>query len=491
MSETLGQKELSIKLVRLYIFALCAVAIFSIIGQILIQYAINQQQSDAKVINMAGRQRMLSQRLCKTTILMGYQEIYLPDAEYYSKDLAEIIELWETNHNGLKNGNLNPNNFETRFENSLTIDSLFSIIDPIFKVMLSNAKIINEEYINPTANSNEIIKTSLKHILKNERTFLKLMDKIVQNYQTEAKSKLDTLKFIEMAFFILTMLVLIFEGLFIYLPSYKQINQTINHIEVSRLNLKTVNDQLKNSNETLTKTRIELLAATEEKYRLLIQKDKIRTSALLEGQEEERKRLSLELHDGIGQMLTGLKLIAEKINIDNLAVDKERKSFIDLKKLIDDTIAEIRTISFNLMPSILNDFGVLSAIKYLIEQTEKNSSIKIYHDLNLRGIKISKNIEITIYRIIQEALNNAVKHAQATEIKLKVLCNQNDLTIDYADNGKGFDKRILKSKNLKNGLNNMKSRIEIHNGNFKISSVVGKGTKINIKLPLDFNINHT
>src|SRR6516225_7392450 len=123
----LTQRQLAKRLQKLYILALSAIALGSIIGQLVIQYCIGQQQSDAKVVNLAGRQRMLSQRLCKTSILLANPEIYLADDELYLQDLYEIMELWDKVHQGLKGGMLDLGT-KIKVQNSPKIDSMLRAI---------------------------------------------------------------------------------------------------------------------------------------------------------------------------------------------------------------------------------------------------------------------------------------------------------------------------------------------------------------------------
>ncbi|MDX2188920.1 MAG: histidine kinase [Bacteroidota bacterium] len=483
MPKSSSQKDLSNNLVKLYILALSAVALFSIISQILVQYSIAQQQNDARVVNIAGRQRMLSQKLCKTAILIVEPKVFMADAEYYYQDISEIIELWEKCHYGLKNGLLKLEN-DVPVNNSAKIDSMFNKIEPIFLKLITNAKIINSQTVNPTTLKSDEVKQSLNQMLQNERTFLKMMDKIVFQYDSEAKERVGNLKTIELWLFLLTIIILILEGIFIFRPTYKQINDTIDEIKASEQNQKDLNEQLNLVNDSLFRARYELLEATEEKYKLLMKEDKIRSVSLIEGQEDERKRLSIELHDGLGQMLTGLKLISEKLNENTFEHEKDRKTFNDLKQLLNETIAETRTISFNLMPTVLNDFGIISAIKLLSEQTEKNATISIKFTHNLEEKRLPKNIEITIYRIAQEAINNIIKHANASEIEINLMLIDKIIHLSINDNGKGFDIRRKNNKKIQNGINNMRSRTEINEGEFKIISNVGRGTKINVSIPL-------
>lgn len=475
--------EISKKLILFYVIALSVIALVLILSQVLVQVSISQQQSDARVINVAGRQRMLSQRLTKTAILLANPTIYRADAEHYAEDIYKIVELWKKCHDGLRTGLLE---LETTIpvRNSPTIDSMFTQLHPVFEILHTNALVFLHQTQNPTADKNTALNQALQNILQNERTFLKIMDSIVFQYDTEAKLRVEQLKKIELILFVITTMLLLLEGFFIFRPTYILVDTTISEMSKTEKDLYTVNEQLKEANRILYHKDQKLLRATKEKYELLLKEDKVRAMSLIQGQEEERKRISLELHDGIGQMLTGLKLIAEKLKSNSFVEEKDQKTFLDLKQLLDDTIIETRNVSFNLMPSVLNDFGVISAIKILIEQLHKLSGIQISFDYTDVKYRLPKNIEISIYRIIQEGLNNAIKHAQATkvEVTLEILLDAIQITIE--DNGKGFvPNRRNKSNLAKNGVSNMQSRAYIHDGRLKINSKVGKGTKIQVELP--------
>jgi len=477
------EKRLPRKLKRLYILALSLVAIFLVVGQALIQVSITKQQSDSRVVNIAGRQRMLSQRLCKTSILLANPDIYMPDAEIYIQDLASILELWLKCHEGLKSGILL---LETAIpvKNSLKIDSMFAAIDPMFSIMYFNAQEIKSQLESPTKAKNEIIKNALVKMLQNERSFLKTMDAIVFSYDIEAKQRIENLKKIEIFLFVVTLLILVVEGVFIFIPTYKQIDIALTTLVAREGELRTINGRLKEANLSVLNARSALLKATQETYDLEKHQDKLRNASLIKGQEEERKRIALELHDGIGQMLTGIKLISENMNDADFPAEKDRKTLSELKQLIADTIAETRVISFNLMPSVLNDFGVFSAIRMLLEQTKKSSEIHFYFVAPEVEFRINRNLEITLYRICQEAINNTLKHAKATEVNINIQINNDAIIFKYADNGIGFDVKKLVSKALKNGINNIKARTELCDGTVKILSAKGKGMNISIYIPV-------
>ncbi len=196
--------------------------------------------------------------------------------------------------------------------------------------------------------------------------------------------------------------------------------------------------------------------------------------SILDGQEKERSRLSKELHDGMGPMLTIMRM-----NIESAKVDKGVKQ--ELLNHIDHAISEVRRMSNNLMPSVLEDFGVGEAIQNLIDQiNESSNEVNIRYKKDILGeSKLQKTSQIMVYRVVQEALNNALRHSECTEIKISLTEFDEYMSLLIADNGKGFDP----NQNFKgNGLRNMKERIKLIPGSIDISST-GSGTRIEIEIP--------
>lgn len=463
------------RLTRLYIIALSGVALLSVVGQLLIQIFLNSLLDDSHVVNVAGRQRMLSQRLSKTAVLLCNPTIFQADAEYYSRDIKEIILLWESNHYALKNRNLQTDGRTFKVRNSPKIDSMFQTIEPVFKVVLTNAKKVDKLIEKPEKNQQESLQSSLNQILINERTFLKKMDEIVTQYDLESTKRVETTKNIEMLLFTLLFLILILEGAFIFRPIADNIRFVIKKLTNSESNLRQTNNELVKTQEALVQT-------TKEKYKLQLAEEKIRAASLMEGQEGERKRLAADLHDGIGQMLTGLRLHSEKVKSFDFVNAKQAKSFNELQNLIQETIEATRTVSFSLAPSVLTDFGVVPAIRILTEQVSKITNMTF----NLQTEKVnrmSEAIETCFYRITQEAIHNATKYAHANLINIQLSENEQFANLVVSDNGKGFDLKSVKNKMRGSGLKNMQARAELLNGSFKIQSKVGKGTSIKIKIP--------
>jgi two-component system, NarL family, sensor kinase len=231
-------------------------------------------------------------------------------------------------------------------------------------------------------------------------------------------------------------------------------------------------DELGNA---LLQMRFNLKKLNEENLQLMKQ----RSNALLDGQEKERVRIARELHDGIGQMLTAIRL---KLN----SIEQEQNTKTVLKKMLDDTTNEIKRISRNLMPNVLMDFGLKAAIDELIENTLKYSSIPIEYFFSEKNNseKLNFDIEVGIYRIAQEALNNCFQYADATRIEVKIAINEKNIDVFINDNGKGFDINRSNEKKF-NGIKNMKERVHLLNGKFEILSETGKSTTILINIPIN------
>lgn len=212
----------------------------------------------------------------------------------------------------------------------------------------------------------------------------------------------------------------------------------------------------------------------------------VRSAALLEGQEEERKRFARELHDGIGQMLTGLKLHVEKIRQMPTADEKQKQRVEDLRNLLQQTIQNTREVAFNLMPSVLGDFGLEAALKLLAEQTTRSSGIGVVFKGTKEPARLTPVQEIGLYRIAQEGLNNAVKYSEAMQIEVVYKRSASEICLAVKDNGKGFKVSGIPKRETyslaHNGLSNMRTRARLLHGTLKITSRINKGSTIEVKL---------
>jgi two-component system, NarL family, sensor kinase len=203
--------------------------------------------------------------------------------------------------------------------------------------------------------------------------------------------------------------------------------------------------------------------------------------AMLKGQEEERSRIAKDLHDGLGGMLSGTKL--SFINMkDNLVLTPENAVQFDKSlSMLDNTIADLRKVAHNLMPEALVKFGLDEALRDFCHSIQSSSSLKVVYQQVGENRKLSNTTEVFTYRIIQELVNNAVKHAGAKQIIVQLNINSHKLSITVEDDGKGFDiNSIANSKGA--GMDNIKYRVQYFNGTLDIVTAPDKGTSVNIDL---------
>ncbi len=204
--------------------------------------------------------------------------------------------------------------------------------------------------------------------------------------------------------------------------------------------------------------------------------------ALLDGEEKERKRLAGDLHDGLGGILSGVKM-----NLSRL-VDKHKENHInnDLLKVIDQldiSVRELRRIAHNMMPESLVELGLEASLRDMCHQYVTVLTWIDFQAINI-STKIPTDIQVTIYRIVQELLTNAIRHSDASEILVQCSQNNDQFFITVEDNGKGFN-ASSENKYKGIGLLNIKRRVEYLAGKLEISSEIGKGTDINI----EFNVS--
>ena len=200
-------------------------------------------------------------------------------------------------------------------------------------------------------------------------------------------------------------------------------------------------------------------------------------TAALEGEERERLRMSKELHDGLGPLLSTLKIYYEAL--EKRPDDKEIQNRI--KAILNDSISSVKEISNNLSPYILQNLGVVKALKAFIDKVVFTKKLNIEFDSNFEE-RLDEKTEITVYRLITEMINNTLKHANANNVKVDLLQNNGILTVNYSDDGVGFDQKKLQKTTTGIGLFNMKSRIEKMGGTCVFTSAPDKGFKMNAKI---------
>jgi signal transduction histidine kinase len=224
----------------------------------------------------------------------------------------------------------------------------------------------------------------------------------------------------------------------------------------------------------------EALEESREKLRYL-------TSQLMTAQEAERRRISLDLHDGMGQSLTYLKLTLRRLmNSLPPEMEEHRRESQDLLDFINSTIEDIRRLCRQLVPYLLEDLGLVAALENLAREFERLNAAKVSLSLDKDINRLFRpESQTAIYRIFQEAFNNIAKHAQATEVAMVIRRSGNRINFQIEDNGIGLDKtadQFAVNPDRGMGLSAMEERVRMLGGNLQVRSQPGHGTKIYFSL---------
>lgn len=590
------------RLRKLYIFAFLGIAASILISEILVQNFLNKQLNDSRVINLAGRQRMLSQKLAKEILLLRYDTTQKSRLKRVS-EINKSLNLWNETHQGLMHGS---DSLELPGNNSAEINQIYQDIQtPFQKIFGSINTITNQLSSNPNLPF-ETIEDDVDIVLDNEAIFLRGMDNIVFLYDKEAREKVAWLKRLEIILLFFALAILIFEILFIFIPTTLEVKSVINNLQLSEDKTKKYAEEvsglynaLKKSHKDLAdinyaldqasvfakadkngkivyvsnkfseltgfthqdlKTHITHFVSSaiheadfltkafevvnqgdiwhdqvkilkkdgvavwldmtivpvvnsrfefiqfiilcsditdkktaDDYYRKLdkknfdeqIKEQRMKSSLILEGQEDERSRISKDIHDGIGQLLTGLKFQIEAINISD--TEKAELKLLELKDLVKRIISEVRRVSFFLTPGVLEDYGLAPAVnKFVIETRKFTTANLVFNNITGFNMRLDSRKEINLYRIIQEAVNNSIKYAEANDIKISFYHDKKKLTIIIQDDGKGFvtkDVLNLEDRSKTQGLYNMQERAMYADGKIEIYSKENEGTNIYLQTP--------
>ena len=345
------------------------------------------------------------------------------------------------------------------------------------------------EVLQTVINRKEIMSmTSNARILHNEmsKIYADLGDyKNAYEHQLETKSLSDSLLAAER-----DSKALMMEAKFRTAEKEKQIAQ--NELEISKKNQYMwmlgfaallflswgtyIYNNLKNKRKIAEQREINLQQQLKEKE----QAEELNlTKAILDGEERERERVAKDLHDGLGGMLAGVKINLSTWSSNHLE-ENQYESFHKILNQLDSSVSELRRVARNLMPESLLNFGLEIALKDLCEFYMKDGLT-----IDFQGINIEKNLplnlQVNIYRIIQELLNNAVKHSNADNILVQCSQNGEEFYITVEDNGKGITKsEMSKVKSL--GLKNLQNRVDFLKGKMEIQSTENQGTSVNIEI---------
>jgi PAS domain S-box-containing protein len=584
----------------LYLLAFLLIAASIVIAQILIQKHLNSQLNDSRIVNIAGRQRMLSQKLVK-------EVLYLNNATT-KKERLEHVEIIKKDNETFLNAHVSFQNEFSELRNLIRSNQEFQqLFNQIEKDHNKIVTICNSIYTIVVENAQDsafLLDGKLNELELVEGSFLNKMDEFVFKYDAISQQKVAKLKQKEYILLLISLLILLFEILFLFKPISIHIKKVIGDLVLARKEAQTkaqkieelyiakeaslqelqglnyaldnaalfasvaqdgtvvhmskkfntllgienqdVQEQLEellqlevgeqqtikellkgkrhsiwvgelqvltknneklwlemsiipmnqlNSNQRvlilctdITKrknSQNQIDALNEQRFKEQVNLQKMQASQIVEAQEEERKRIAKDIHDGIGQMLTALKFNIESINaenIENTTVKVDR-----LKDLLGNLIKEVRTVTFNLTPPELIDYGIVPTIQKLADRLSELTGKKVLFEnkTNFKG-RFDSLVETNLYRVVQEAVNNALKYAESNYILISISHSNQLLSIVIDDDGKGFDPQKLVATKSESGMGLffMKERINYINGRIFINSAKNNGTRITINVNL-------
>jgi signal transduction histidine kinase len=207
-------------------------------------------------------------------------------------------------------------------------------------------------------------------------------------------------------------------------------------------------------------------------------------NAIIRTEERERKRFAKDMHDGIGPLLSTIKLYMNELISEDVEKKEKEESMDYINKLIDDALSGIRTISNNLTPRVIDEYGLVSAINEFCISINKTHKLAIDFK-SPDKLNLSNHIEINLFRIINELVNNTLKHADASKVRITITEENSHIIFTYSDNGRGFDySKYIEDKQKGDGINNILTRVQSMDGDINIETGESKG--INVRI--EFNV---
>jgi signal transduction histidine kinase len=204
---------------------------------------------------------------------------------------------------------------------------------------------------------------------------------------------------------------------------------------------------------------------------------------IIQVQESERKRIAEDLHDGLGSLLSAVKLKIDQLGRMSHGDAENKEKYKEMAALIDETIREMRGVAHSIMPPTLSKLGLVSALRNLFDGITSSSHLKIHFNAHNLEFRLKEDIETGVYRIILEGMNNVIKHAHASEVTVQLVMYQDYLNVSIEDNGKGFEYHENNSA-YGLGMTNMISRVNFLKGKLNIDSALNRGTTLMVDIPV-------
>jgi signal transduction histidine kinase len=206
-------------------------------------------------------------------------------------------------------------------------------------------------------------------------------------------------------------------------------------------------------------------------------------SAILKTEESERLKFAKELHDGLGPILSSVKMAISALS-RSITKENDKKIVENTAKLIEESLLSLKEISNKLSPHILNNFGLLKAIESFISKFGNSADFQIDLSSNLENKRFDYNVEVVLYRVVCELIANTIKHSGANHISIDIAENESMINLVYSDNGIGFDDQMLDNQNKGMGYSNIKSRIKSLNGSLNVETSPNEGVCVNVSIKI-------
>lgn len=421
-----------------YVGALLMVAGLLVAGQIVIHQLLALQEGDARVINLAGRQRMLGQRLSALALALG---VDTGDRARDTRDqMVRIADEWERTQAALRAGRPGTG---LRGGNSPAILELFAQIDPDHRAMLAAVRAA----VALPAGSRRLAYADA--VRAHQDAFLAGMDRIVAEYEREAQQRIVGLRRLELILLALALLVLGLVGAFVFRPAVSDLRSQL-------------------AERALVQHTLE----ASEAERQVIQRQ------LLQISDREQVRLAQDLHDGLGQHLIGLSFLLQPLR-QRLAADPAAAQLDEIDRLVGEAIAQTRDLVRSLHSRTLEAAGLTAALGELAAQITRVFGVECRVD-DRAGIAPSAAGRTHLYRIVREAVLNAARHARATSIAIELSRDGGELILAVCDDGVGI--RAPVSGGM--GLHLMAHRAQMLGASLQIAAGP-RGTTVTCRVPLD------
>jgi len=454
----------------LYISALFSVAfLLAAVSWIFIQ-SIEDQGYASRVVNISGRQRMLSQRMSKWMILLKDAAPDEPQRAYWVAKLKKDQIDWTRGHYALQFGDAVLR--LPRLVEDSTLSVSFIALQPRFE---SLNRLVDQTIAASAPSSADTARTDQaapepgfpeqSELLAMETAFVELMDQITFRFDEVYRAQISDLRRLHFRVLLASFFVLLIEALFIFRPIVRILDRRL---------------------RTLERTRLEL-RASNEKTRVLgeqqLESQRLHLGDIVLAEEGERLRIARDLHDSLGQMLLAVRMyLSTALQNPNQAPKELLNRAISE---LDRSSEELRHILNNLSPPSLERFGLVEAISGELEKfrhSESEFELVFRHTLN--SARFEKKIEYLLFRIFQELLGNAIKHSAASSIEIQLLEHPEHLTLMVEDNGIGFDPFSPGLLERGSGMLHLRSRIELLKGSMNLDSKPGQGTTAIAQIPL-------